>query len=131
MKNFQFNFLNWFGSLFAVFAPISTILYTLTFIIFLDFVFGIWKSIKCKDAITSRKMSQSISKVFLYNLLIIGLFVVDKYVFKTGLDLENLGASLIIIVEMKSIDEHFTNIFGYSIWEKVSEQFKRGKSLTK
>ena len=43
------------------------------------FIFGIVKSVKLKQEVSSRKMSQSISKVFLYNLLIIGLFVVDKY----------------------------------------------------
>jgi hypothetical protein len=124
-------FINFFTSLFAAFAPVATVIYTLTFIIFLDFVFGICKSIKIKEKVTSRKMSQTISKALLYNLLIIGLFVMDKYVMQTGIGLEKLGASLIILVEMRSVDEHFTKLFGYSLWDKISEQFKRGKSLTK
>ena len=131
MKNLFNNIGNLLASIFGVIAPVSAIIYTLTFIIFLDFVFGICKSIKFKDIITSRKMSQSISKVFLYNLLIIGLFVMDKYVLNSGIGLEKVGASLIILVEIRSIDEHFTKIFGYSLWERISEQFKRGRSLTK
>lgn len=124
-------FLNFITALFAVLSPITAVIYTLTFIVFLDFVFGIYKSIKFNDTITSRKMSQSISKVFLYNLLIIGLFVMDRYVLNTGIGLEKLGASLIILVEIRSIDEHFAKIFGYSLWQKIAEQFNRGKSLTK
>lgn len=131
MKNLFNNIGNLLASIFGVIAPVSAIIYTLTFIIFLDFVFGICKSIKFKDTITSRKMSQSISKIFLYNLLIIGLFVMDKYVLNSGIGLEKVGASLIILVEIRSIDEHFTKIFGYSLWERISEQFKRGRSLTK
>jgi hypothetical protein len=131
MKNIWTFITSLLASMFGVLAPVSAILYSLTFIIFLDFVFGICKSIKLKDTITSRKMSQSISKVLLYNLLIIGLFVMDRFVMDTGIGLEKVGASLIIIVEMRSIDEHFTKLFGYSLWEKISEQFKRGKSLTK
>lgn len=131
MKNIWSNLSGLFASLFGVFAPVAAIVYSLTFVIFLDFIFGITKSIKLKEPVTSRKMSQSISKIFLYNLLIIGLFIIDKYVLQTGIGLEKVGASLIIIVEMRSIDEHFTKVFGYSLWDKISEQFKRGKSLTK
>lgn len=131
MKTFWSNIGVFFASVFGVLAPITAIIYTLTFIIFLDFIFGIVKSIKLKQEVTSRKMSQSISKVFLYNLLIIGLFVVDKYILQTGIGLEKVGASLIILVEIRSIDEHFTRLFGYSLWDKISEQFKRGKSITK
>lgn len=131
MKTFLSNIGTFFASVFGVLAPVSAIVYTLTFIIFLDFIFGVVKSIKLKQEVTSRKMSQSISKIFLYNLVIIGLFVMDKYVLSTGIGLERIGASLIILVEFRSIDEHFTKLFGYSLWDKISEQFKRGKSLTK
>lgn len=131
MKTLWSNVGTFFASVFGVLAPVAAIVYTLTFIIFLDFIFGIVKSVKLKQEVSSRKMSQSISKVFLYNLLIIGLFVVDKYVLQTGIGLEKIGASLIILVEIRSIDEHFTKLFGYSLWDKISEQFKRGKSITK
>ena len=131
MKTLWSNVGTFFASVFGVLAPVAAIIYTLTFIIFLDFIFGIVKSVKLKQEVSSRKMSQSISKVFLYNLLIIGLFVVDKYILQTGIGLEKIGASLIILVEIRSIDEHFTKLFGYSLWDKISEQFKRGKSITK
>jgi phage-related holin len=131
MKTLWSNVGAFFASVFGVLAPVAAIIYTLTFIIFLDFIFGIVKSVKLKQEVSSRKMSQSISKVFLYNLLIIGLFVVDKYILQTGIGLEKIGASLIILVEIRSIDEHFTKLFGYSLWDKISEQFKRGKSITK
>lgn len=131
MKTLINNLGNLLASLLGVLAPVSTIIYSLTFIIFLDFVFGICKSIKKKQQVTSRKMSQSVSKIFLYNLLILGLFIMDRYVLNTGIGLEKVGASLIMLVEIRSIDEHFTSIFGYSLWDRIAEQFKRGNSLTK
>lgn len=131
MKYIWSNLGNLFASIFGVLAPVMAIIYSLTFIIFLDFIFGMIKARKLGEEITSRKMSQSISKIFLYNLLIIGLFVIDRYIAQTGIGLDKVGASLIIVVEMRSIDEHFTKVFGYSLWERISEQLKRGKSMTK
>jgi hypothetical protein len=32
---------------------------------------------------------------------------------------------------MKSVDESFKTIFGYSLWNKVIDSIERGKSITK
>jgi hypothetical protein len=57
--------------------------------------------------------------------------LVDKYVMNTGIGLEKVAATLMILIEMKSVDESFKSIFGYSLWNKVIDSIERGKSITK
>ena len=128
MKNF-WTYL--FASIVGVLAPTAPIIYTLTAVIICDFLFGIYRAYKCGEEITSRKMAQTLPKLFLYNTIIIVLFLVDKYVMNTGIGIEKVACSLMILVEMKSIDESFNTIFGYSLWTRLIDSIERGKSITK
>jgi hypothetical protein len=49
----------------------------------------------------------------------------------TGIGLEKVACSLMLLVEMKSVDESFKTIFGYSLWNRLIENIERGKSITK
>ena len=131
MKSFfgRLDFL--FVAILGVLTPVAPIIYTLTFVIICDFLFGLYRAFKCKEEITSRKMAQTLPKLFLYNVIIIALFLVDKYVMNTGIGLEKVAATLMILIEMKSVDESFKTIFGYSLWNKVIDSIERGKSITK
>jgi len=120
-----------FTAILGVLTPVAPIIYTLTFVIICDFLFGLYRAYKCKEEITSRKMAQTLPKLLLYNLIIIALFLVDKYVMNTGIGLEKVAATLMILIEMKSVDESFKSIFGYSLWNKVIDSIERGKSITK
>jgi hypothetical protein len=119
------------ASVFGVLTPVAPIIYTLTFVIFCDFIFGLYRAYKAKEDITSRKMAQTLPKLFLYNLIIICLFFVDKYVIQTGIGLEKIACSLMVMIELKSCDESFKTIFGYSLWNRLVDSIDRGKSITK
>lgn len=119
------------ASIFGVLSPVAPIIYTLTFVIICDFIFGIYRAHKAKEEITSRKMAQTLPKLFLYNLIIICLFFVDKYVIQTGIGLEKIACSLMVMIELKSCDESFKTIFGYSLWNRLVDSIDRGKSITK
>ena len=118
-------------SIIAIIAPIKTLILTLTMLIVVDFIFGIYRAFRKGEPITSRKMSQSLPKILLYNIVIIVLYYTDHYVLQTGMQLEKLAAALICLVELKSIDESWTTVFGWSIWTKVIDGLSRGKSKTK
>jgi hypothetical protein len=120
-----------FVAILGVLTPVAPIIYTLTFVIICDFLFGLYRAYKCREEITSRKMAQTLPKLLLYNIIIIALFLVDKYVMNTGIGLEKVAATLMILIEMKSVDESFKIIFGYSLWNKVIDSIERGKSITK
>ena len=70
--------------LFAVvgsfFLPISGILFLIGFAIFVDTLTGIWKAKKLGVPITSRKLSAIVSKLFLYEVAVIGFYLIDKFI---------------------------------------------------
>lgn len=132
MKTWLFNNLhNLFVAIVAVIAPVKTLLLSIGFLIVMDFIFGLYRAYKKGEKITSRKMGNTISKMLLYNLVIFSVYILDKYILGTGLGLEKIAASLIGIVEIKSLDESFQTLFGWSIWEKVKKALQRGSSTTK
>lgn len=120
-----------FISIAGVLSPIAPLIYVMTTVIIADFIFAIYKAYRVGETINSRKMSQILPKILLYNIVITTLFISDKYVLNTGIGVEKIACSLIILVELVSLDESFTKIFGYSLWNKVVKAIDRGKSTTK
>ena len=64
----------------AFFLPISGILFLIVFAIILDTLTGIWKSKKLKIPITSRKLSAIVSKIMLYEVAVIGFYLIDFWI---------------------------------------------------
>jgi hypothetical protein len=124
-------FINLLVSLLAILSPVKPLLLTVGFLIIVDFIFGIWRAKKLGETITSRKMSNTLSKMVLYNLAILSVYLLGKYVIDTGLPLEKIAAGLISIIEIKSLDESFQKIFGFSLWQKIAKAINRGSSTTK
>ncbi len=132
MKTWLLNHLNsCFVAIIAVIAPVKALLLTIGFLIAVDFIFGLWRAKKCNEEITSRKMSNTVSKMILYNLAILSVYLLDKHIIQTGLSLEKIAAGLIGIIEIKSVDESFSKIFGFSLWDKIAKAIRRGSSTTK
>lgn len=115
----------------AILSPIKPLMLVIGFLIMVDFVFALYKAWKLKEKITSRKMGQTIPKIILYNLAIMSVYFLNKYIFDTGLPLEKIMAGLIGLTEVKSIDESFKQLFGYSFYVKLKKAISRGVSNTK
>lgn len=115
----------------AILSPIKPLMLTIGFLIMVDFIFAVYKAYKLKEKITSRKMGSTIPKIVLYNLSIMSVYFLNKYIFNTDLPLEKIVAGLIAVVEIKSIDESFKQLFGYSFWAKLKKIINRGTSTTK
>ena len=115
----------------AILSPVQSLMLTVGFLIVVDFIFGIYRAYSKKENITSRKMGHTISKVILYNLAILSVYFLDKNIINTGLHLEKIVAGLIAITEIKSLDESFIILFGFSIWDKLKKIIQRGSSTTK
>lgn len=64
----------------AFFLPISGILFLIGFAIIVDTLTGIWKAKKLKIKITSRKLSAIISKLMLYEVAVIGFYLIDYWI---------------------------------------------------
>ena len=78
-------------------------------LIFLDLITGIWAALKQKKKITSAGLSRTVSKLFLYNMSIIGGFFIEKYFLEGMIPAAKIVASVIGMVEFKSFLEN-TNI---------------------
>lgn len=128
MKNYLFSFL---VSLVAVFTPVVPTLLTVGALIMIDFFVGIWRAYRLKETITSRKMGNTISKMFLYQAMVLSIFLLETFILTDILPLTKIAAGLISIVEIKSIDESVEKVTGVGIWKRIVKILRRGESTTK
>ena len=115
----------------SIFTPVVPMLLTIGVLIVIDFLVGIYRAFKMGEQITSRKMGNTISKMFLYQLTIISLFLFETYILGSIMPVTKIGAVLISITELKSIDESVEKMTGVGVWRKLVKIIKRGESETK
>ena len=121
----------------AFLAPIFGILITVGLSILADTAMGIWKSKKLNEKITSRKLSQIISKMFLYNATVILFFLIDNYIlnaiilafFSVPLLLTKIVALTLISIEIYSIDENWKAVKGNGLWHHFKNLTARAKDI--
>lgn len=128
-----------FASIVLLFVPIYGLLISVGAAIVLDTVTGIFKSIKLNGwkSIRSRKLSNVISKMALYEICILLLFVMDKFVLNEfikhafGFDFmfTKICAILLIFTELVSIKENIEESFGIDIWKLLKTTFNRAKEI--
>jgi phage-related holin len=115
----------------AVINPLKSMLLTIGFLIVVDFIFGIMRAYKLGEKRTSRKASNTISKMVLYGLCILSVYFLDKYILETGMNVAKIAAGFISLVEIKSILESFEIMTGINIWDRLVKIVRRGTSETK
>jgi hypothetical protein len=127
--------------LFAVvgsfFLPISGILFLIGFAIAVDTLTGIWKSKKLGVPITSRKLSAIVSKLFLYEVAVIGFYLIDKFIlndiiltfFSVPLMLTKILSLVLCSIEVISISENYKAVKGIDIWSAFKNLLQRSKEI--
>jgi hypothetical protein len=120
-------------------VPIYGLLISVGAAIALDTITGIFKSIKLLGwkSIRSRKLSNVISKMALYEICILFLFVMDKFVLNEfikhafGFDFmfTKICAILLIFTELVSIKENIEESFKIDIWKLLKQAFNRAKEI--
>lgn len=133
-------YLNYFfASIALFFLPIYGLLIAVGVAILLDTITGVFKSIKLNGwrSIKSRKLSNVISKMVLYEICILLLFIIDyhilnKFVIKTfGIKFmfTELCAIMLIFIELVSIKENIEASFNIDIWKILKKTFNRAKEI--
>lgn len=125
------------GIIMAFLVPIIPLILIVGAAITLDTIFGIYRSYKLKESITSRKLSRLISKMVLYQSAIILFFCIEKYILNDfivvftaiPLILTKLVSVTLIFVEIQSINENWMSITGVSLWSKFKDLLNRGKEI--
>jgi hypothetical protein len=108
--------------LFAVLAPIHTMMAVVGFLIFADLVLGIWAAVKRGEAIQSSAMRRTVSKILVYQLAIISGFLCETYLIGGLIPISKLVAGVIGMVEMKSILENANGINGEPIFKSLIQK---------
>jgi len=127
------------ASLILLFVPIYGLLIAVGAAIVLDTFTGIFKSVKLRgwSSVRSRILSNIISKMALYEICILFLFVIDKFVLNEfivrwfGFDFmfTKICAILLIFIELVSIKENIEETFNVDIWKLLKKAFLRAKEI--
>jgi hypothetical protein len=121
----------------AFFLPISGILFLIGFAIVVDTLTGLWKAKKLKIKITSRKLSAIISKLMLYEVAVIGFYLIDFWIlndiilkfFSVPLMLTKILSLILVSIEVMSINENYKAVKGIDIWQGMKNLFARAKEI--
>jgi len=127
------------ASIILLFAPIYGLLIAVGASIILDTFTGIFKSIKLDgfQSIRSRKLSNVVSKMLLYEVCVLLLFLMDKYLFNEfiirsfGIEymFTKICAILLIFIELVSIKENIEDAFKIEIWPMIKKLLSRAKEI--
>lgn len=136
MKTFLLQLL---AALLLFFAPIQELVMAVGLAIMLDTFTGIYKSVKLSGwkSIRSRKLSNIISKMVLYEVSIIILYPIDKFLlnelFLNILSVQffstKVACVLLILVELTSIKENVEAALKINIWQVLKKAISRAKEL--
>ncbi len=77
-------------------------------------------------------MYNTVPKILIYNLMIMSVFLLEKYIIQSGDNLlAKVAATTIGLTEFKSILESFKSLTGIDLMDKFKDMFSRGESKTK
>lgn len=116
MKEF---FKNLLITLAGILAPAKALLISVGFLIIADLVTGVWAAIKRGEKIKSSAMRRTISKMVIYNIAVISGFLVETYMLENIFPVSKIVASVIGLVELKSILENANSILGQDLFKTV------------
>lgn len=106
--------------LMAFIAPINALIIIVGLAIMADLFFGVWKTIKLGKRLTSNGFGRTILKMFVYQFVLIGSFVIDTYMLneliliflQVNLLTTKLISIYLIYTESVSINENLYEITG-------------------
>lgn len=127
------------SSILLLFVPIQGLLIAVGAAIMLDTFTGVFKSIRLGGvkSIRSRTLSNIISKMMLYEVCILFLFLMDRHVlnefivrsFGITYMFTKICAILFIFIELVSIKENIEETFNIDIWKLLKKVFVRAKEV--
>lgn len=128
------------STLFIFFAPIKGIILLVAISTILDTAFGLWKAKALGEEITSKKLRMGlVPKLISYISVVMLVFASDVFIINEmtiGLiSIVFISTKLVSLallsVEVKSMDESFVKVKGYSFIDKFKGIVKKVKDLKK
>lgn len=123
----------------AFLLPVKPMLLIVGAMIVIDTAFGIYRARKVKENVSSRKLSNIVSKMVLYQSAVILMYAIEIYILQdiTALfvDVHLIATKLVVItiisIEVTSIRENYKAATGVDLYDKFKEVLLRAKSLKK
>ncbi len=109
--------------LFTLLAPLTGVIITVALLIVVDFITGSYASYVKKKPIESKRIGHTVSKFFIYNLVIISAYFLEKHIVSEVPFLKVI-AGFIAIAEIKSILENYNKIYGINPFKALINLFK-------
>lgn len=106
-------------AIFAIFAPVHTVMATVGALICIDLISGIMAARKRKEPVTSAALRRTLSKMIIYQIAVISGFLAEHYMLGDSLPIVKLIAATIGLVEMKSILENLNDINGAPLFASI------------
>ena len=101
-------------------SPLALKIGIVTAFITLDTIMGVVAAYKSGEEVSSRKLRQGfIPKAIGYATMVAATYLIDTEVY--NINASFLAVMFVAFAEMKSMDENFKKITGYSIWSKIIE----------
>jgi peptidoglycan biosynthesis protein MviN/MurJ (putative lipid II flippase) len=126
--------------LFVFFAPVKGIVILVALSTIIDTCFGFWKAHKLGHEITSKKWRFGfVPKLLSYVAAVMLIYASDFFIIneltKMVVSVEFVSTKLLAIVlisiEVKSMDESFKAVKGYSYLAKITGMLKKAKDIKK
>ena len=118
-------------SFLSILAPVTPMVLIAICFIWLDLVFGVWRSVKLKGwkSIRSRGFARTVSKSLIYSGGIVAVFMLEKYVIadliglfvSVDLVLTKAFTFFCIFIELKSINESYYDVTKKDVLKSFKE----------
>lgn len=106
----------------AALAPIHAVIVTVGILIFADLATGIWAAKKRNESITSGRLRDSVTKMFVYQTAIVTGFLIETYLIGGLVPIVKLAGAVIGFVEAKSLFENLNEISGQDLFKTLIEK---------
>lgn len=106
----------------AVLAPIKPLIIVVGFLVLADTITGVWAAKKRKEQLTSARLRDFLTKLFIYQLCIIAGFSMEAYIIDHLLPVAKLIAGAVAVVEIKSLAENANSILGVDIFKELMQR---------
>lgn len=109
--------------LLTLLSPVNAVMVTMVFLIIVDFITGSYASFKNNIPISSARIGHTISKFFIYNLVILAAYFLEQHIVNEVPFLKII-AGFIAITEIKSILENYNTIYGVNPFKALINLIK-------
>ena len=109
-------------SMLSILIPVQPLMVVTSIMIAMDFLTGVWKNLKKGEKFSSSKMSNTISKMVLYQIAILTGFLLEIYIIPI-LPVSKIVAGFLATTEFQSLIENIGEITGIDIWGNIKKHF--------